>query len=63
MSFPRTRESRPQDSDGPDLDSRVRGNDIEALSRYESLYARIPKFEFRKRIAELKGEPKPEPES
>jgi tetratricopeptide (TPR) repeat protein len=62
LSFPRTRESRPQDSDWPDLDSRVRGNDIEgthrseALRLYESLYSRIPKFEFVKRIAELKGE-------
>lgn len=28
----------------------------EALARYTSLYSRIPKFEFRKRIAELKGE-------
>jgi hypothetical protein len=28
----------------------------EALERYTSLYSRIPKFEFRKRIAELRGE-------
>jgi tetratricopeptide (TPR) repeat protein len=28
----------------------------EALARYEALHAKIPKFEFRKRIAELKGE-------
>jgi hypothetical protein len=28
----------------------------EALQRYEALYSRIPKFEFRKRTAELRGE-------
>jgi tetratricopeptide (TPR) repeat protein len=31
----------------------------EALSRYESLWTRIPKFEFAKRIAELREEPIP----
>ncbi len=31
----------------------------EAQSRYESLWQRIPKFEFLKRIAELRGEPIP----
>ncbi|MDP4200048.1 MAG: tetratricopeptide repeat protein [Bacteroidota bacterium] len=32
---------------------------IAALTGYEALYSRIPKFELRKRIAELKGEPIP----
>lgn len=32
------------------------GHHDETLSRYISLYSRIPKFKFRKRIAELRGE-------
>lgn len=36
--------------------SAVGTHHAEALTRYTSLYSRIQKFEFRKRIAELKGE-------
>ncbi|MDP4199561.1 MAG: tetratricopeptide repeat protein [Bacteroidota bacterium] len=34
----------------------VAGHESEALSRYVLLYSRTPEFEFRQRIAELKGE-------